>query len=93
MGETTDPAEKRRWPRQEVMRRGVVVHGPSGRSFTCVIVNVSLGGAKRQLTAPGLPHGDLGLVDPQVGAVHELRIAWRRDPFLGVDFTETAAVP
>ena len=75
------------------MRRGVVVHGPSGRSFTCVIVNVSLGGAKLQLIASGLPDGDLSLVDAQMGTGHELRIAWRNDPFVGVAFTGTEAVP
>ena len=85
-------AENRRHPRREVMRRGVVVHGPSGRSFTCVIVDVSLGGARLQLIGDGLPDADLSLVDAQ-GTVHELRIAWRRDPFVGVAFTATAPAP
>ena len=75
------------------MRRGVVVHGPSGRSFTCVIVDVSLGGAKLQLIAPDLPDGDLSLVDTQKGTSHELRVAWRKDPFVGVAFTATASLP
>ena len=85
--------ERRRHPREPAMRRGVVVHGPSGRSFTCVIVDVSLGGAKLQLIAPDLPSGDLSLIDGQKGTVHELRVAWRKDPFVGVAFTETASLP
>ena len=86
-------ADGRRHPRTPVMRRGVVVHGPSGRSFSCMIVDVSLGGAKLQLIASGLPNADLSLVDAQNGTVHELRIAWRKDPFVGVAFLETTPVP
>ena len=51
MGSGASPADQRAHPRQEAMRRGVVVHGRSGRSIPCVIVDVSLGGARLQLYA------------------------------------------
>ena len=75
------------------MRRGAVVHGPTGRSYTCVIVDVSLGGARLQLIAPDLPESGLALVDAQRGTVHELRIAWRSGPFVGVAFVGTVEAP
>lgn len=75
------------------MRRGAIVHGPTGRSYSCVIVDVSLGGARLQLIAPDLPASDLSLVDAKRGTVHALRVAWRSGPFLGVAFVETAEAP
>jgi hypothetical protein len=76
------------------MRRGVLVHGPTGRSFTCLIVDVSLGGARLQLTAPEpLPEGQLSLIDGANATLHELRVAWRDPPFVGVAFIGTAPAP
>ena len=75
------------------MRRGAVVHGPSGRSYSCVIVDVSVGGARLQMYAPDLPASDLTLVDGKGGTVHELRVAWRAGPFVGVAFVDTAEAP
>ena len=75
------------------MRRGAVVHGPTGRSYSCVIVDVSLGGARLQLIAPDLPSSDLSLVDGERGTVHALRVVWRRGPFVGVAYVETVEAP
>ena len=75
------------------MRRGAVVHGTTGRSYSCVIVDVSLGGARLQLFAPDLPDTDLSLVDARRGTVHALRIAWRSGPFVGVAFVDTTDAP
>ncbi len=86
-------AEQRAHPRQEVQRRGVVVHGPSGRGFSCVIVDISAGGARLQLFDPTFPGDELTLIDAEIGEIHELRIAWRNDPFLGVAFTSSEALP
>ena len=88
-----NPEDLRRHPRKQVMRRGAVVHGPTGKSYSCVIVDVSLGGARLQLIAPDLPTSDLTLVDGQRGTVHALRVAWRSGPLVGVAFVETAEAP
>ena len=69
------------------------MNGASGRSYSCVIVDVSMGGARLQLYAPELPSTDLTLVDGQAGTVHELRIAWRAGPFMGVSFVATNPAP
>jgi hypothetical protein len=86
-------AEQRAHSRAEVQRRGVVVHGPTGRGFSCVIVDVSPTGAKLQLFDPTFPIDELTLVDAEVGEIHELRIAWRNDPFLGVSFVSSLVLP
>jgi hypothetical protein len=86
------PSDLRAHPRTEVMRRGVVVD-QAGASFTCAIVDVSLGGARLQLFASDLPGGDLTLIDTAMGTVHELRVAWRNGDFVGVAFTATVALP
>lgn len=91
----SDPsgADKRAHPREEAMRRGVVIHQPSGNSVTCVIVDVSLGGARLQLYAPALPDEGLTLIDAKMGTIHQLRVAWRNGPFVGVAFTSTSQLP
>ena len=85
--------DQRAHPRQEVQRRGVLVHGPSGRGFGCVIVDVSHGGAKLHLSDPTFPADELTLIDAEAGEIHELRIAWRSDPYLGVAFVSSLALP
>ena len=85
--------EQRAHPREEVQRRGVVVHGPTGRGFSCVIVDVSNGGARLQLFDPTFPSDELTLIDAELGEIHELRVAWRSDPFLGVAFISSLALP
>lgn len=85
--------EKRAHPRQPVMRRGVVLDSVSRKSFGCLIVDVSLGGARVQLIAPGLPDKGLTLVDREAGQSHDLRIVWRHGPFMGVAFTGSAELP
>ncbi len=74
------------------MRRGVVVHGPSARSFPCMIVDVSVGGAQLSLVATNLPSTDLALVDVRSGWVHELKVVWRGPGLVGVAFTQSAEV-
>ena len=69
------------------------MHGPSGRGFSCVIVDLSKGGAKLQLFDPTFPITELTLIDAEVGEIHELRIAWRNDPYLGVAFTSSEPLP
>ena len=86
MASDTPEGDKRQHPREQVMRRGVLVHGPTARSFTCTIVDVSLGGARLQLFAPDVPETGLTLVDAEQGSVHELRAVWRTEGFLGVAF-------
>ena len=75
------------------MRRGRVVHGATGATFPCTIIDISLGGARLQLYAPELPDGDLTLIDADRGTLHDLRIAWRNGDFVGVAFNATVELP
>ena len=90
---TADGKEARRHPRRTVLRRGVVVHGPTGRSIPCTIIDLSLGGARLQLFAPDLPENELTLIDAELGRLHELRVAWRAGGFVGVAFKATVDLP
>lgn len=83
-------AEQRAHPRRHVLRRGWVEHRPTGAAYPCLIVDISLGGARLQLYAPDVPGQGLTLHDPGVGYVHELRVAWRISWFMGVAFTHSA---
>ena len=86
-------AEQRAHPREPVQRRGLVVHGPTGRGFSCVIVDVSDGGARLHLLDPTFPPDELTLIDADMGEIHELRIAWRNGPYVGVAFTSSLPLP
>ena len=72
------------------MRRGVLVHAPTGRSFSCMIVNISAGGAQLHLVGSNLPQSDLTLVDVRADATYELEVMWARWQVLGVRFKTTA---
>ena len=78
--------ENRRHLRHRVMRRGVLIHAPSGRSFSCLIVDLSLGGARLHLVAGDIPRRDLTLVDVRAGAAHDLRVVWSAVGVVGVAF-------
>lgn len=91
--ETKPNADHRVHPRVEVLRRGVIVHGASGRTFECRILDVSLGGARVQLYAPDIPREDLTLFDRELGLAHQLRIAWSVGPLMGVAFQSTKELP
>ncbi|HEX8569384.1 MAG TPA: PilZ domain-containing protein [Caulobacteraceae bacterium] len=82
----TDWAEKRAHPREQVHRPGVVVHGRSGRSIPCTILDVSLGGARVLLAEPELPEIGLTLIDQQKGTLADCKIVWRKGHFAGVSF-------
>ena len=69
------------------------MHHPSGRSFRCTIIDISVGGARVQLYAPDLPKEDLTLIDRDMGTAHQLRVAWSLGPFMGVAFTSTEPLP
>ncbi|MBW3560458.1 MAG: PilZ domain-containing protein [Proteobacteria bacterium] len=81
-------AESRTHERKPVMRRGVVVHEESGKTFSCTIVDLSLAGARLQLFAPDLPDRNITLVDRETGSLQQLRIVWRAGPMVGVAFVE-----
>ena len=85
--------EQRAAPRQDVQRRGVLVHGPSGRGFSCVIIDLSSAGARLKLLDPTFPEDELTLIDAEMGEIHELRIVWRSDPYIGVAFTSSLTLP
>jgi len=79
----------RRHPRELVMRRGVLVHAPTGRSFSCMIVDISVGGAQLHLVGTNLPKSDLTLVDVRADATYDVEVIWARWQVLGVRFKAT----
>ena len=79
-------AEKRAHPREQVHRPGVVVHGRSGRSMACTILDVSVGGARVLLAEPELPESGLTLIDQQKGTLADCKVVWRKGHFVGVSF-------
>jgi PilZ domain len=81
--------DKRRHPRHRVMRRGVLIHAPTGRSFSCIIVDISVGGARLHLVGGDLPRKDLTLVDVRNGAAHDVRVMWGAVGVLGVAFEKS----
>jgi hypothetical protein len=93
MNDSVIGRDKRVHPRETVMRRGVVIHSETGQTYRCVIVDVSTGGAKLQLLAPGLPEGTLSLVDLGAAANHDLKVVWRTGPMVGVSFLSSSPLP
>ena len=82
--------EKRVFPREQVLRPGVVVHGRSGRSVGCKILDLSLGGARLLIEADDLPEQGLTLIDQQAGSLTDCRVVWRKGRFVGVCFVPAA---
>lgn len=76
-----------------MVRRGVVLHTESAKTYRCTIVDISGGGARLQLIAPGLPDTGLTLIDAVEARAHEIRVAWRKGPFMGVAFLSSADLP
>lgn len=85
--------EARRHVRHAAVRRGVVVHDESGETFRCLIVDISIGGARLQLVAPNLPPGGLTLIDAAEGRSYALKPVWRAGAFVGVTFLSKADLP
>lgn len=69
------------------------MHEVSGATFRCMIVDVSLGGARLQMVAPNLPSEGLTLIDAAEGQSHKLRVVWRAGAFVGVAFRSSSDLP
>ena len=82
--------EQRAHPREEVLRPGVIVHGRSGRSLPCTIIDISAGGARLLLDAPDLPEKGLTLIDQRHHSLADCGVVWRKGNFVGVMFTPPA---
>ena len=61
-------------------------------AFSCLIVDLSEGGARVQLLGEAPPDGEVTLMDARSGQIHEGRIVWRRGKFVGLSFTATHTV-
>ena len=86
MSTETDWTERRAHPREQVQRPGVVVHGRSGRSVACTIMDVSDGGARLLLSESDLPDRGLTLIDQQKKTLADCLVVWRKGHFVGVSF-------
>ncbi len=84
--------DHRRHERLRVLRRAVFVDGASGGSISCLILDISVSGARVQLLDEALPDSGMTLVDGRTGALHEAKTVWRSGPFAGVSFTSTISL-
>ena len=82
--------EKRAHPREEVLRPGVIVHGRSGRTVPCRIIDLSLGGARLLIEGDDVPDQGLTLIDQHAGTLNDCQVVWRRAKFAGVRFVPAA---
>ena len=86
MSTETDWVDRRAHPREQVQRPGVVVHGRSGKSVACTIMDVSAGGARLLLSEPDMPDRGLTLIDQQMKTLADCKVVWRKGRFVGVSF-------
>lgn len=85
--------EPRREARHRVLRRAVLVKDGGGGSSSCLILDVSAGGARVQLLdGARLPDGSVTLVDARSGSLHEATVVWRSGPYAGVSFSSSCTL-
>jgi len=80
--------ERRRNTRKRVLLGAVLDTG--GRSFECVVVNLSLGGARIHSSEPFLPGQKVTLELQRFGSF-EATVIWQRERSCGLRFTADAA--
>lgn len=79
--------ERRRQPRQRVLKGALVVFGQLNRTFDCTIRNLTAKGAKLTLESTlGTPGEFLLLVTVEAKAV-PARAVWKTEKEIGVEFT------
>jgi len=79
------PGDKRGAPRQRTYLGGRVVQD-DGISFACVIRNVSVSGAMVEVPPLTTLSDDWILIDMKNALAHRVRVSWRQDDRVGVQF-------
>lgn len=83
-------AEQRQGGRERVLHRAVFVAEDGASSPSCIIVNLSEGGARIQMPEGETPPLRGTLIDVRTGALHQGHVVWRSGSFAGVSFSSTS---
>ena len=85
-------ADARQHPRTRVLRRGVLLEDSGRDSASCLILDVSPGGARVQIVKGELPRGTVTLVDARTTDIYQAAVVWRRGVYAGLAFHSVARV-
>lgn len=80
--------EKRIIRRQRVLKSGKIIFADGNSVVDCVIRNLSVAGARLELSnTVSVPH-EFTLLDTHAGKSYAATVAWRRGETMGVEFTD-----
>jgi hypothetical protein len=84
--------ERRRLPRRRTRLSAAAVHGPGEIVVACTVRDKSATGA-RLLLQQGLAVPDaFHLIELTTGELHQARVVWRDQTFVGVTFSESCSL-
>ena len=84
------PAERRTSPRVKVFKKGKLIHPNNISVFDCTIRDISETGARLTCEQTGMLPNELQLVFHAIREVRYVRVVWRRNGELGVEFLTPA---
>jgi hypothetical protein len=82
----SNQAERRGSPRVRVLKKGKLIHSNNVSVFDCTIRDISDTGARLICEQTGLLPNELQLVFHAIREVRYVRVVWRRNGELGVQF-------
>ena len=84
------PAERRTSPRVKVFKKGKLIHPNNISVFDCTIRDISDTGARLTCEQTGMLPNELQLVFHAIREVRYVRVVWRRNGEIGVQFLTPA---
>ena len=81
--------ERRRFGRRSVFKMACLMQGLDEIS-SCIVVDISVGGARIQIDRPEELPGEFGLAIPEDDVLYDCRIVHRQPTSVGVVFTRSA---
>lgn len=85
-GSVFGPGGAQREPRARALLQGKLVHGEELLTLDCTIRDWSAKGAKVRLAAPTPLPAEVFLLNVRERAAYRVKVAWRRQPDIGVVF-------
>ena len=76
---------RRQWPRYALLKSESFTVTADGRSGTCIIEDISLGGARLRMEGPALGNLEIRIEHPRLGQA-QARRCWKTERHLGVTF-------
>ena len=83
--EAVKPGNRRQWPRYALPQRESFTVTAGGRTGTCTIEDISLGGARLRMDGPAPGSLEIQIEHPRLGHAHARR-CWKAKDRLGVVF-------